>query len=310
MEETTPLLSIVLITYNHEKYIREALDSILFQKTNFNFEIVIGDDCSTDTTPEICREYASKHTNINYKKYDSNGGVPINWNKTISRCSGKYIAMLEGDDYWIDENKLQKQVDVLQANSKITLCFSSYRRLDVAENNQINSTFDEVFENKAYNALELLNNWTIPHTASVVFRKSIFDIDSRLGVSSFKYFFCDTLYFYSIAEHGLAWGISDVMSVHRTNPQSITRMGSEAQSLKQITNIYNYLLVDFDKKCHKAIKYRISNTYFSLFRTFESINKLKAFKYLLLAIKSSSHRRCNSYSYKEIIKLFLKKNVL
>lgn len=307
MKTTSPLLSIVLITYNHEKYIREALDSILIQKTNFNFEIVIGDDCSTDATPDICREYASIHSNINYQRYDSNGGVPINWNKTISRCSGKYIAMLEGDDYWINENKLQKQVDILEANINITLCFSSYLRQDEAENKQIISTFDEVFENKSYNALELLNNWTIPHTASVVFRKSIFDKDSRLGTSSFRYFFCDTLYFYCIIEHGIAWGVSDVMSVHRTNPQSITRVGSEAQALKQITNIYNYLLVDFDEKCHKAIKYRISNTYFNLFRTYESVNKYKALKYLLLAIKSSSHRRWRMSSYKEIIKLFLKK---
>jgi glycosyltransferase involved in cell wall biosynthesis len=306
MIKTSPILSVVLITYNHEKYIREALESILMQKTNFNFEIVIGDDCSTDATPDICREYASKYANINYQRYDPNGGVPFNWNTTIARCTGKYIAMLEGDDYWIDENKLQKQVDILESNSKITLCFSSYKRLDVAENNQIISTFDEVFEDKAYNALDLLNNWTIPHTASVVFRKEIFEKDSRLGTSSFRYYFCDTLYFYSIIEHGLAWCISDVMSVHRRNPQSITKKTGDVLPIKQITNIYNYLLVDFDKKCHKAIKYRISNTYFNLFRTHESINKYKALKYLLLAIKSSSHRRWNLSSYKEIIKLIIK----
>lgn len=305
MENKKPLLSIVLITYNHEKYIRDALDSILMQKTNFDFEIVIGDDSSTDTTPDICREYASKYCNINYLRYDSNGGVPFNWYTTISRCFGKYIAMLEGDDYWIDENKVQKQVDILEANSEITLCFTSYRRLDIAEDKRIISTFDEVFESRFYKALELLTNWTIPHTASVVFRKAIFDIDPRLGKSSFRYYFCDTLYFYSIVEHGLAWCISDVMSVHRTNPQSITRKNNEVSSIKEINNIYNYLLVDFDKKCHKAIRYRISNVYFNLFRTYESINKYKALKYLLLAIKSSSHRRLSIKSYKEIIKLLI-----
>lgn len=112
-----PLVSISCITYNHVSYIRQCLDGFLMQKTDFPFEIVVHDDASTDKTAEIVREYEKKYPNIIKPIYElenqySKPGISIN-DITFPYLRGKYIALCEGDDYWIDENKLQMQVDFL-----------------------------------------------------------------------------------------------------------------------------------------------------------------------------------------------------
>ncbi len=108
-------LSVLFITYNHEDYIRQALDSVLMQKCSFEFEIVVGEDCSTDSTRDILREYDRKYPGrFNLLFREKNFGRPtMNVYDTGMHCTGDYIAFLEGDDYWTDENKLQKQVDFL-----------------------------------------------------------------------------------------------------------------------------------------------------------------------------------------------------
>lgn len=112
-------LSVVMVTYNHEKYIRQAINSILMQKVNFDFEILIGDDVSPDNTAKILKEYEEKFPNkirLFFRK--ENLGPTKNIYDLFSKCSGKYIAILEGDDYWTDENKLQRQVDYLEAHKE------------------------------------------------------------------------------------------------------------------------------------------------------------------------------------------------
>ena len=121
------LVSICCITYNHAPYIRQCLEGFIMQKTNFAYEILIHDDASTDGTSEIIREYEKKFPDIIKPIYEIENqyqkGVPIGsgvWN--VPRAQGKYIAMCEGDDYWTDPNKLQKQVDYMEQHSEIDLC--------------------------------------------------------------------------------------------------------------------------------------------------------------------------------------------
>jgi glycosyltransferase involved in cell wall biosynthesis len=119
-----PLVSICCITYNHEKFIAQAIEGFLMQKTSFDFEINIGEDCSTDTTKKIIEEYIKKFPQrINLFASDSNYGAMINFKNTYSKCNGKYITISEGDDYWTDPNKLQKQVDFLEQNEDFAICF-------------------------------------------------------------------------------------------------------------------------------------------------------------------------------------------
>ncbi len=111
-------LSVLFIPYNPEEYIRQSLDSVLAQKCNFDFEIVVGEDCSTDHTRDILREYDEKYPGrFRLLFREKNFGRPtMNVYDTGMHCTGDYIAFLEGDDYWTDENKLQKQVDFLDQN--------------------------------------------------------------------------------------------------------------------------------------------------------------------------------------------------
>lgn len=118
-----PDISVCLITYNHGAFIEQALNSILGQKTSYSFEIVIGEDCSTDTTRQICEDYAARFTDkINLLPTPQNMGAALNFIRTVDACTGKYFAYCDGDDYWIDENKLQEQVAFLEANPDYVLC--------------------------------------------------------------------------------------------------------------------------------------------------------------------------------------------
>lgn len=120
------IVSICCITYNHENFIRDALDSFLMQKTKFKYEILIHDDASTDRTPEIIKEYEIKYPDIIKPIYQTENQYSKKKKITLTyqfpRVNGKYIAMCEGDDYWCDENKLQKQFDILENDSSLALC--------------------------------------------------------------------------------------------------------------------------------------------------------------------------------------------
>lgn len=108
------MVSIYMTTYYHEKYIREAIESILSQNVNFKYEIVISDDCSGDKTQQIIKEYEKKYSFIKVNINEDNIGLSKNMFLAKSLCTGKYIIPLSGDDYWIDNNKLQRQVDFLE----------------------------------------------------------------------------------------------------------------------------------------------------------------------------------------------------
>ena len=118
------LVSVWMIAYNHENYIREAIDSILMQETDFDYEIVIGEDCSTDNTRAILLEYKKQFPEkFKLLLHEKNLGLIDNMLTTFSACSGKYIATLEGDDYWSDPMKLQKQADFLEKNPEYSMCY-------------------------------------------------------------------------------------------------------------------------------------------------------------------------------------------
>ena len=117
-------VSVPVITYNHEPYIAKALDSILMQKTSFEFEAIIGEDCSTDNTRNILISYQKQYPNIiKLLLNDKNMGAQYNARQTYGACTGEYIASLDGDDYWTSPDKLQKQVDFLDSHPECSVCF-------------------------------------------------------------------------------------------------------------------------------------------------------------------------------------------
>ena len=172
MSEKTPLVSVLTLAYNQAPYIRECLDGILMQKTNFAFELLIHDDASTDGTADIIREYEAKYPDIVKPIYQTENqyskGVKISSTYQFSRAKGKYIAMCEGDDYWTDPLKLQKQVDFMEANPEYSLCFHNAKVIYQDEDKE--SHIFANIEDREYSASEIYETWYI-QTATTLFKK-------------------------------------------------------------------------------------------------------------------------------------------
>jgi len=123
-KEAQPKVSVAMVTYKHEKFIAQAIESVMMQKTKFQFELVIGEDCSPDKTREIVLAYERKYpAQIRVLPRKANLGVPANGIETCQSCRGRYMAILEGDDYWTDPDKLQSQVDFLDSNPDFSISY-------------------------------------------------------------------------------------------------------------------------------------------------------------------------------------------
>lgn len=118
-EDENVCVSVLVLVYNHALFLRQAMDSVLMQKTQYSYKIVVGEDCSTDNSRDILMEYYQKYPDkIELVLYKENVGAERNWIETAKVCSGKYIAYLEGDDYWTDPLKLEKQISFLEENKQ------------------------------------------------------------------------------------------------------------------------------------------------------------------------------------------------
>jgi len=127
MENSNVKLSVLLVTYNHESLIHKAIEGALMQQTDFMYELVIGEDCSTDNTLSICRSYQNKSpSKIKILANKINLGLNLNFINTLKACKGQYIAYLEGDDHWKTSDKLQKQVDIMEQNPDISLIHTNF----------------------------------------------------------------------------------------------------------------------------------------------------------------------------------------
>jgi glycosyltransferase involved in cell wall biosynthesis len=166
-----PLLSVCLITYNHASFIRQAIDSVLAQKVDFRYELIIADDYSQDETRNIILEYKEKYPDIIRLIFQtSNVGPAKNWFDLLRAPRGKYIAYFEGDDYWTDPYKLQQQVDFLEANDDFSMCFTNayYDTGDVQPGREPR-LYSQVMAPKVYSLNDILIYNMVP-TATVLYR--------------------------------------------------------------------------------------------------------------------------------------------
>jgi len=224
-----PLLSVCLITYNHEKYIDKCINSILSQKTNFNFEICIGEDSSSDKTLQICLHYAKKYprfirlfTRKSTPKISVNGIVTgrRNFLDTLNSCVGKFIALMDGDDYWTNDNKLQKQVDFLIQNPKYAACVHLTK--SIAETDEWK---DEVFpEIPNGGCLTLKNaidfNSITASTSSFVFKK--FYTSYNFPSWAKRCFMGDRILLCRLTNIGSVFVLPDVMSHYRRHNSGLS----------------------------------------------------------------------------------------
>lgn len=208
-----PFVSIYMITYNHEAFIELAIKSVMIQETNFEYKLFVGEDCSTDNTRAICKKLKEKYPDkielfLNEKNLGANKNAKLIFKSTFD-SGAKYIALLEGDDYWTDPLKLQKQVDFLDANPDYVLCFHQVSILKT--NGEIVDDFiTKVPDN--YETIEILarlGNYI--HTPTVVFRNVIKEFPFEFSQSPIGDYFL----YMMLAEHGKLKYLEENMGVYR-----------------------------------------------------------------------------------------------
>lgn len=216
-----PLVSVVIITYNHEKYIKQCLDGVLMQQASFSFEILINDDASTDHTALIVKEYASKYSNIIKPIYQEKNqysqGVHPWFDILFPKVQGKYIAICEGDDYWIDPMKLQKQVDFMETNPEYGLVYTNF-----VVHEQGKHTIDRIADQKCYsgNVLNELIRFNFIATLTVCFRTELLYKINFEEISSNHFMMGDYPMWIEIANLSKINYINEVTSTYRVLSES------------------------------------------------------------------------------------------
>lgn len=248
-----PLVSVLCLTYNHDKYVAQAIESILQQKVDFPVEVIIHDDASTDTTVQVIEQTLAKNTNPNiyfkttFEKQNQYSQDRTQYvNDMFETAQGKYIAVCEGDDYWTDEEKLQKQVAVMEANPQFSLCFHPVK-VHVENKKAADYIYPDPAEHIAYTVDELVRRNFI-QTNSVMYRKQEYsELNSR--VMPFDWY----MHLYH-ARFGTIGYLDEVMAVYRRHASGLwadSYTDQDALLRKfgiQWTALYMELLKMFKKK--------------------------------------------------------------
>jgi glycosyltransferase involved in cell wall biosynthesis len=242
------LVSVCMITYNHENYIQQAVDGVLMQRTDFNFELIIGEDCSTDKTREIVLKYGAQYPDkIKLILQKENVGMMRNFIDTLNLCSGKYIALCEGDDYWTDPDKLQKQIDFLRTNPSFSICFHNVKVLyeNSPELNRPASTHQQ-----EVTTIENLAAKNYIHTASAVFKKCFLHLPT---------WFCECpigdypLHLIN-AQYGSIKFINEIMGVYRIHSNNAWGIKSSPYKTEKWMECLEILKDKFNENVNKNLE--------------------------------------------------------
>lgn len=259
-------VSVLMLAYNHEEYIRDAINGVLMQKTNFDFELIVHDDASTDKTAEIIKEYELQYPDIVKPIYQKENqyskGVRPMIDVMPMFIRGEYVALCEGDDYWINELKLQKQIDYLDNNRNISLCIHNAWRYDASLDSKV--LLDSFPSSGVYGLKDQILaglGTKFPATASYVFRKRDFD---RLPIEWFKGAVGDYPIRVYLASVGDVYYFHEAMSVYRySSIGSFTKKIQDdpyeyAKYISEISKLYNlineYTKYEFDNIYKRKIK--------------------------------------------------------
>ncbi len=187
----TPLLSIVTITYNHEPFIAKTIEGVLMQQVKFPIELIIAEDCSTDGTRAICQRYAEEYPElIRLITSDSNVGAIANERRAMLAARGKYIAFCEGDDYWTDPLKLQKQVDFLESHPDYSVTFHRCKHYNVETQEVVDDNCGYLFTDNTQLGVDIttaqfFKTW-ITQPLTMVYRVASFDLDVALQYTYYR----------------------------------------------------------------------------------------------------------------------------
>lgn len=235
-------VSILVVTYNHEKFIREALDSIIMQEHDYSYEIVIADDSSTDGTLQIIEEYSDKYTNFTIIPREENLGITQNYKRGFKACKGEYIAVLEGDDYWTSPYKISKMVEFLEENRGCALAFNRFVVSDTSKR-KFNIQPWPVHEKfQLITVSDLIQDNMIGNFSTCVYRNSIIN---NIDPSLYEIKVYDWMFNIVNAQFGLIGYIPEVMSVYRLHSGGTWTRKTEEEQIQEMINsmdIYNKYL--------------------------------------------------------------------
>ena len=297
------MVSIICNTYNQESYIRLALDSFLKQKTNFKYEVIVHDDASDDSTKDIIREYADNYPDIikpiieQENQYSKN--VNITLDIDLPKAKGKYFAFCEGDDYWIDENKLQKQVDYMESHPNCTLCI--HNAIKVNREGKVLGQYGNFKQDS------IITMDTVIKSGGEFCATNSIMAPTRLvqTVPNYLSNYCiDYFWQLYLAGEGYAYAFADDMSAYRINAvgswTSVMR-NNKNSFIKHLEAMYtNLIQYDLETKYayHELIEQRIVGNRYSYYTVNRRFAELK---------KEPFKTYIKNLNRKEKLKLFLNK---
>ena len=282
MRAPLPLVSILLITYNHGTYIRQALDGIVMQKGAFELEVVVGNDCSTDNTGDIIAEYDSRYPGLfRLMPQEKNLGTRRNMDRCETAAQGKYVAVLEGDDYWTDPQKLDRQIKFLETHTDFSFCFHNAQV--VYEDGSGRSNHLMTGNPKPeYTLDDITKAWNIA-TASVVYRNGLMPPMPRWIYESVA---SDLPMFTFLAEAGRVGYLPEVMSVYRINAGGVSRAGQQEKYMQGILRMHENVDRHLDFRYHRNLSSLLIEDNLILTNlTFNAGKRAQARHYLLQAMR-------------------------
>ncbi len=254
------VLSVRLMTYNHSEFILQCLNSIDSQVTNFKFEVIIGDDFSTDNTADLIRDFIklSKNNNIKYqflergtayKTKRNKLGRLYNFTDILSNCSGKYIALIDGDDYWIYDYKLQKQVDFLENNKDFNICFT---KANLLKNNKLDiHKIPEISKEGIYRYDNLLDYYDFITTASVMFRNIL---DNNYPKWFYQLPMGDMGLYLIVCRESKMKCLPEIMSVYRLHEKGLWSGANKEQNNERFFKFFKLVFNDLTISQKKIVK--------------------------------------------------------
>ncbi|MCA0931590.1 glycosyltransferase [Lutimonas saemankumensis] len=322
MKDNGIAVSCCLITYNHEDYIEDCLKGMIDQIFEHPFEIIIGDDCSSDKTSDICRKYMNLYPKIiKYKRRERNIGMNMNWIKSIQECSGKYIALCEGDDYWVDNKKIHKQFKILENNPNYIICHH-WHKFSALKNGAW-MEFEAPISNDGYLRREtgtlknIFENKLRIKTRTMFFRNIFvpnFFPEWFKNVS-----FVDVPITFLLGNYGNFYFIDESMSVYRQTETGVSKSGLSilgrpkfnVQHYKNWIEIWDYADCHYDYKYHDKASKTIDYFYIRIINNlpirFGSIIQILKYNFFIRKTSKLRATRNGIFIIQYFFKSFLKR---
>ncbi|HEV7397582.1 MAG TPA: glycosyltransferase [Pyrinomonadaceae bacterium] len=261
-----PLVDVTLITYNHERFVARAIEGVLSQQTRFSVHLIIGDDCSSDNTQDIIKKYAADCDqpvtlllDQEHRGLMDPGRVGI---RALTLGQAKYIALLDGDDYWTSQRKLQKQVEFLESHPDFAICF--HNALMFFEDGSQPSRNLLATEQKAVSTFEdLLETNFIPTSTTLIRRSALPTLPSWL----FELSVADWPLYVLIAEQGKIGYLDEVMANYRVHQKGAWSSGTELNRATEVITMFEHLDRHFDYKYQRKIRLTKAEWYYLLSET-------------------------------------------